>query len=65
MFQDQNAKESHNIKTDKSSFERVEDFIYLGMILKNQNSIHEEIKSRLKSWNACNHAVQNLLSSSL
>jgi hypothetical protein len=30
-----------------------------------QNSIHEEIKSRLKSGNACYHSVQNLLSSSL
>jgi len=29
------------------------------------NSIQEEIKSRLKSGNACCHLVQNLLSSSL
>jgi hypothetical protein len=27
--------------------------------------IQEEIKSRLKSWNACYHSVQDLLSSSL
>ena len=32
---------------------------------KSQNSIHEEIKSRLKSGNACYHSAQNLLSSSL
>jgi len=31
----------------------------------NQNSIQEEIKSRLKSGNSGNHLVQNLLSSSL
>jgi len=30
-----------------------------------QNSIQEEIKSRLKSGNACYHSVQNLLSSRL
>ena len=30
----------------------------------NQNSIQEEIKSRLESGNACYHSVQNLLSSS-
>ena len=30
-----------------------------------QNSIQEEIKSRLKLGNACYHSVQNLLSSSL
>ena len=29
------------------------------------NSIHEEIKSGLKSGNACYHSVQNLLPSSL
>jgi len=31
----------------------------------NQNSIAEEIKSRLRSGNACYHLVQNLLSSRL
>jgi len=33
--------------------------------LTNQNSIQEEIKSRLKLGNACNYSVQNLLSSRL
>jgi len=37
----------------------------LGTTLANQNSLWEEIKSRLKSWNACYHSVQNVLSSSL
>ena len=40
-------------------------FKYLGTMLTNQNSIQEEIKSRLKLGNACNYSVQNLLSSSL
>ena len=31
----------------------------------NQNSIQEEIKSRLKSRNACYHSLKNLLSYSL
>ena len=52
------------MKTDNRSFEMVEDLKKLGT-LKNQNSIHEEIKSRLKSGNASYHSVQNLLSSSL
>jgi len=43
----------------------VELFKYLGITLTNQNYIHEEIKVRLKSGNACYHSVQNLLSSSL
>ena len=43
----------------------MEEFKYLGKTLKYQNSIHEEIKHRMKSANACYHAVQNLLSSNL
>jgi len=35
------------------------------MTLTNQNSAQQEIKSRLKSGNACYHLVQNLWSSSL
>ena len=65
MSQDQNAGQSHSMKTDNSSFERVEEFKYLGTTLTDQNSIQEEIKSRLKSGNACCHLLQNLLSSSL
>ena len=65
MSRDQKAGPSHSIKNDNSSFERVEEFRYLGTTLKNQNSIQEEIKSRLKSGNACYYSVQNLLSSSL
>jgi hypothetical protein len=38
----------------------VEQFIYLGTALTDQNSIQEEIKSSLKSGNACYHSVQNL-----
>jgi hypothetical protein len=37
----------------------VEQFKYLGTILTNQNSIQEEIKSRLKLGNACYYLVQN------
>jgi len=53
------------MKTENRSFERVEEFKYLGTALINQNSIQEEIKSILKSGNVCYHSVQNLLSSSL
>jgi hypothetical protein len=65
MSRDQNARRSHNYKTNNGSFERMEQFKYLGTNLPNQNSIQEEIKSRLKSGNACYHSVRNLLSSSL
>jgi len=38
---------------------------FLGTTITDQNSIQEEIKSRLKLGNACYHSVQNLLSSRL
>jgi len=54
-----------NVKISNSSFERVEDYEYLGTPLTSQNSIKEETKSRLNSGNACYYTMQNLLSSSL
>jgi len=39
MSRDQNTVQSHSLKTDNSSFERVEEFKYLGTALTNQNSI--------------------------
>ena len=65
MSRDQNAGRIHRVRSDNSTFERVEEFKYLGTTLTHQNSIAEEIKSRLRSGNACYHSVQNLLSSRL
>ena len=65
ISRDQNAGGSHEIKTDNSSFESVEQLIYLGTTLTYQNSIQKEIKDRLKSGNAFYNSVQNVLSSSL
>ena len=53
------------MRIDNSTFESVEEFKYLGTNLTNQNSIPEEIKSRLRQGSACYHSVQNLLSSRL
>jgi flagellar basal body rod protein FlgG len=65
MSREQNEERSHSIKINIGSFKLVEEFKYVGTTLTNQNSIQEEIKSRLNSGNACCHSVQNLLSSSL
>ena len=43
----------------------MKEFKYLGTTLTNQNSFVEEIKSRLRSGDACYYSVQNLLSSRL
>jgi UDP-galactopyranose mutase len=65
MSEDQREGQSHNVKTDNISFERVEEFKYLGTTTTNENCIQEEIKRRLKAGNAFYHSVRNLLSSSL
>ena len=48
MFPEHNAGQCYNNKIDSSTFEQVEDFKYLGTTLTYQNSIQEEIMSRLK-----------------
>jgi len=65
MSRDQNAGRNHSARIDNSTFERMEEFTYLGTTLTNKNSFPDEIKGRLMSGNACYHSVQNLLSSSL
>jgi len=49
MSRDQNAGRIQSVMIDNSTFERVEEFKYLGTTLTNKNSIPEEIKSRLRS----------------
>jgi hypothetical protein len=65
LSRDQNAGRIHSVRVDNSTFERVEEFKYLGTTLANQNYIAEEIKSRFRPGNACYHSVQNILSSRL
>jgi len=65
VYRDQNAGRIHSMKIDNSSIESVEEFKYLGTTLTIQNSIQEEIKSRLNLGNACYYSAQNLLSSRL
>ena len=57
MSRDQNAGRIHRVTIDNNTFQRVEDFKYLGTTLTHQNFIAEEIKSRLRSGNACYHSV--------
>jgi len=62
---DQNVGRIHSVRIDNNTFEKVEEFKYLGTTLTSQNSISEEIKTRLRSGNACYYMVQNRLSSRL
>jgi hypothetical protein len=57
LSRDQNAGRGDSVKIDNISIESVGEFKYLGTTLTDQNSIQEEIKSRLKLGNACYHLV--------
>jgi hypothetical protein len=65
MSRHPNSVQNQNIRINNESFENVATFKYLGTTLTNQNDIHDEIKNRLNSGNACYYSVQNLLSSRL
>ena len=48
-----------------NSYEQVKTFTFLSSLITYQNSIHEEIKSRLKAGNSCYYSVQTPLCSRL
>jgi hypothetical protein len=53
MSWDWNAGWGHSVKIDNNSIERVEEFKYLGTTLTDQNSIQEEMKSRICCLPGC------------
>jgi hypothetical protein len=61
----QKIGQKHSLKRASRCFEDVAKFEYFGTTLTYQNCMHEEIKCRLNSGNACCHSVQSLLSSRL
>jgi len=58
MFRYPNSGQNQNIRTGNELCENVVTFKYLGTTLTSQNDIHDEIKSRLNSGNACYHSAQ-------
>ena len=48
MSRDQNGGRMHSVRNDNSTFERVEEFKYLGTTLTKQSAIQVEIKSRMR-----------------
>jgi hypothetical protein len=65
MSRHPNSGQNQNIRRANESFENVAKFICLRMTVTNGKDIHDEIKNRLNSGNACYYSVQNLLSSLL
>jgi hypothetical protein len=65
MSRHPNSGQNQNVRIANELFENVAKFRYVGTTLTNQNDIHDEIKSKLNSGNACYYPVQKLLSSHL
>jgi hypothetical protein len=61
MSRGQKIGQKHSIKIANRSFAYVAKFKYLGTTLTDHNYMHEEIKSRLNSGNACYHSVQSFV----
>jgi hypothetical protein len=61
----QKEGQKHSIRIANGSFEDMAELKYLRTTQKDQNCMHEEIKSRMNSGNDCYHSVQCLLSSRL
>jgi hypothetical protein len=60
-----NSGQNQNLRIANESFETLPKFKLLGTTLKHLNGIHDEIKSRLNSGNACYHSFKTILSSLL
>jgi hypothetical protein len=65
MSHSQKIGQKRSVTIANRSFEDAGRFKYLGTTLTDQNHMHEEIKRRLNSGNACYLSVQSLLSSRL
>ena len=48
---------NEHIRVGSNSYEKVKTFKYLGSLIKNKNSIHEEIKCRFKAENSCHYSL--------
>jgi hypothetical protein len=57
MSRHQNLGQNQNIRIANESSENVAKSKYVGTTLTNQNDIHDEIKTKLNSGNACYHSV--------
>jgi len=54
-----------NLKVESMSFEKVDNFKYLGVTINSSNNIHREIKEIFSNGNRCYFSINKLLRSKL
>jgi len=65
MEEEEEEEANEHIGVGSNSFGKGKTVKYLGSLLKNQNSIQEEIKCILKAGHSCYYSIQTLLFSRL
>jgi hypothetical protein len=55
----------HNLQVGNLTFEKVDNFKYLGVNKNSKNEMHREISERIASGNRCYHSICKLLKSKL
>jgi len=65
MILSRNNENQHNLQVGNLTFEKVENFKYLGVNINSKNDMHREISERIASGNRCYHSISKLLKSKL
>jgi len=63
MVLSRSNENQHNLQVDNLTFEKVENFKYLGVNVNSKNDMHREISERIASGNRCYHSINKLLKS--
>lgn len=63
MCMSRTEADNSDVKVDSLNFGRVNQFMYLGVNMNSANIMHEEIRDRLASANACYFGLLKLLKS--
>jgi len=65
MVMSRQVTQKNNIKINGYSFERVEEFKYLGVNINEKNNMHNEIKLKMSTANRSYYAMKEMFSSNL
>jgi len=65
MVLSRSNENQYNLQVGNLTFEKVENFKYLGVNINSNSDMHQEISERIASGNRCYHSISKLLKSKL